>query len=156
MNLRILALLWRLRKRLHHRQHAEPDTDSPAGVPDKSSRRAAQRPERRRWSPADIAATSLLSIFAVSAACASIMCALRFVTATNGCPPPCHSPRLESAFLVTWGGIATAFILTALGLPTAAWRGRAMWIWPAIALAVLATTTASGLLMAGAIHVSVA
>ena len=173
MSVRRLSLLGRLRSRSCRPRQAETVTDnsrdgasdktfdgldaqrryehdSPA--PDQSSKRSAHWPKRRRWSPADIAATSLLMVFVVSAACASSMCSLRFVMATNACPVHCHSPGLEGAFVVTWAGIAMAFILIALGLATAAWRGRAMWIWPTLALAVLATTTASGLLMAGEIH----
>ena len=162
MNLRRLALAGRLRRRRHtetdiddRRNAARDKTFDSLEAPRQPSHRAARRPGRRRWSPADIGATLLLSILAVSVACASTMCALHFAMATGGCPLHCHSRGLEGAFLVTWGGIATALIITALGLPTAAWRGQSMWIWPTIALGVLATTIASGLLMAGGIHVLV-
>ncbi|MGB6515353.1 MAG: hypothetical protein WBF57_20710 [Mycobacterium sp.] len=92
----------------------------------------------RRHSVVDITITSIVSAVARIAALGSLWFSLFFAMATDSCGEQCNYAALSAAYLVTWGGVAVAVIVAAAGIIVAAVRGRMMWIWPTLALVLIA------------------
>lgn len=97
----------------------------------------------------DRVAAVLLSALAVIAGAGSFLFSWFFVMATDSCGPSnCHESRLGMGYAVTWGGIAVAVIGAILGMVSAARRGTALWIWPALASLLIGLTWAGGAALA--------
>jgi hypothetical protein len=52
------------------------------------------------------------------------------------------------AYVVTWGGAAAAGIIAIAGMVAAGRRGSVLWVWPVLALFVIAATFAAGAALA--------
>jgi hypothetical protein len=94
---------------------------------------AVHAPERH--STIDIIATSLMFVFAVSAGACSFSTSAFWAMGWAECET-CNPP-FGWAYLSTWGGIAVATVIASLGVVVAAVRGKVMWIWPTVALALI-------------------
>ena len=106
-------------------------------------------PPSRRRSPLDRAAAVLLSVVAALAGLGSVAFSLFFVMATDSCGPDnCSGSRLVLSYAVTWGGVAVAGIIAVAGTVAAARRGAALWVWPLLALLLIAATFAAGAALA--------
>jgi hypothetical protein len=103
---------------------------------------------RRRHSVVDITITSILSAVAGLAALGSLSFSLFFAMATDSCDEHCNYNALNAAYVVTWGGVAFAVLVGASGVIVAAVRGWVMWVWPALALALIVTALAIGVHLA--------
>ena len=98
---------------------------------------------------ADRIATVLGSILALFAAAGSVMLSPFFVMTTDACGADnCDLSRLSWAYAVTWGGVALAAGMAVVGMVRAARRGTAMWIWPVVAISLIALTFGVGFLLA--------
>jgi hypothetical protein len=102
----------------------------------------------RRHSVVDITLTSILSVLAVLAAVATVGFSFFFVMATDSCNEHCDAGALNAAYAVTWGGVAVALLVGVSGVIVTAVRGRLMWIWPALALALILAALGIGLHLA--------
>jgi hypothetical protein len=109
-----------------------------------------QHPQRRH-SAVDVTLTSILSAVAGLAALTALGFSMFFAMATDSCDERCNYSTLDTAYLVTWGGVAIAVVGGASGLIVAAKRGRPMWIWPALALVVIAASTLAGAMFANSV-----
>jgi hypothetical protein len=105
----------------------------------------------RRHSVVDITITSIMSAVAGIAALGSLGFSLFFAMASDSCGEQCNYAALNAAYLVTWGGVAVAVIVAAAGIIVAAVRGRMMWIWPTLALVLIAVALLIGMLMADSV-----
>ena len=102
-----------------------------------------------RRSAGDRLLTAVLTVLAALAAAGSVVSSPLFVMATDSCGVnDCDASRLGWAYAVTWGGVGLAVLVAVAGMITAARRGTAMWIWPALALFVVAVSFAGGFLLA--------
>ncbi len=107
-----------------------------------------QLPPPRR-SVVDGVAAAVLSALAALAALSSVGFSLFFVMATDSCgPDTCKGSRLAAAYVITWGGVVAAAVTAVVGMVAAQRRGKVLWIWPALALAVVAATFAGGVALA--------
>jgi len=106
---------------------------------------------RRRHSVVDITITSILSGVAALAALGSVWFSLFFVMATDSCGEQCSYNALTAAYVVTWGGVGFAVLVGASGVIVAAVRGWVMWVWPALALALIVTALAIGVHLADSV-----
>ena len=109
----------------------------------------APNPSSRRRSPLDRAAAVTLGVAAALAGLASVAFSLFFVMATDSCGPDnCSGSRLALSYAVTWGGVAMAGVVAIAGMVVAARRGTALWVWPLLALLLVAATFAAGVALA--------
>ena len=90
-------------------------------------------------------------VFACVAGLFSLWYSLFFAMATDSCGENCNTTALDWAYVVTWGGIATAAIVAILGTIVAAARGRLMWIWPTLALVLIVVAIVTGVLLANSV-----
>lgn len=105
-------------------------------------------PQPRR-SVIDGVAAAVFTALAALAALSSVGFSLFFVMATDSCDPDtCKGSRLAFAYIVTWGGVVGAAVLAVVGMVAAERRGKVLWIWPALALVVVAATFAGGAALA--------
>lgn len=105
----------------------------------------------RRHSVVDVTITSILSVVAALAALGALGFSVFFAMATDSCGEQCNYSTLNSAYLVTWGGVAVAVLLGASGVIVAAVRGRLMWIWPMLALVLIAASAFAGAMFANSV-----
>ena len=105
----------------------------------------------RRHSVVDVTITSILSVVAALAALATLAFSMFFAMATDSCGEQCNYSTLNNAYLVTWGGVAVAVLLGVSGVLVAAVRGRLMWIWPTLALVLIAASAFAGAMFANAV-----
>jgi hypothetical protein len=91
----------------------------------------------RRHSAVDITLTAVLSALAGLAALATVGFSFFFVMAGDSCNEHCAADALNSAYIVTWGGVALGILIGVAGVIVAAVRGWRMWIWPALALLLI-------------------
>jgi hypothetical protein len=105
----------------------------------------------KRRSPIDIIVTAVISTFAVLAALGSLWYSLFFAMATDSRGTQCNDAALGLAYLVTWGGVAIAVMGGASGIILAAMRGWVMWIWPTLALGLIALALVIGALLASSV-----
>jgi hypothetical protein len=108
-------------------------------------------PAPKRRSQLDIVATVILFAIAAMAGLASLWYSLFFVMATDSCGTQCNTAALGWAYVVTWGGIATAAMVAIVGIVVAAARGRVMWIWPTLALVLVVVGSVIGVLLANSV-----
>lgn len=88
-------------------------------------------------------------MLAAVAGLSSVAFSLFFVMATDSCGPDnCSGSRLVLSYVVTWGGVAAAGIVLIAGMVSAGRRGTALWVWPLLALFVIAATFAAGAALA--------
>lgn len=105
-------------------------------------------PQPRR-SVIDGVAAAVFTALAALAALSSVGFSLFFVMATDSCDPDtCKGSRLAFAYIVTWGGVVGAAVLAVVGMVAAERHGKVLWIWPALALVVVAATFAGGVALA--------
>lgn len=90
-------------------------------------------------------------VFACVAGLFSLWYSLFFGMATDSCGDNCNTTALGWAYVVTWGGIATAALVAILGTIVAAARGRLMWIWPTLALVLIVVAIVTGVLLANSV-----
>ncbi|MBU3705767.1 MAG: hypothetical protein FGM50_03675 [Mycobacterium sp.] len=103
----------------------------------------------RRRAPLDRAAAVTLSVVATLAGLGSVAFSLFFVMATDSCGPDnCSGSRLVLSYVVTWGGVAMAGVVAIAGMVAAARRGMPLWVWPLLALVLVAATFAAGAALA--------
>jgi hypothetical protein len=105
----------------------------------------------RRRSLIDIVITSVMSAFAVLAALGTLWYSLFFAMATDSCGTQCNDAVLGSAYLVTWGGVATAAVVAVAGIVIAAKRGWVMWVWPTVALGMIVAALVIGAYLASSV-----
>lgn len=108
-------------------------------------------PSPRRRSPIDIIVTAVMSAVAVLAAFGSLWYSLLFAMATDSCGTQCNDVVLASAYLVTWGGVATAGIGAIVGMVVAARHGWVMWVWPTLALCLIVASLVIGAYLASSV-----
>jgi hypothetical protein len=94
----------------------------------------------------DRVATVFGALLAILAGAGSVMLSPFFVMACGA--DNCNLDRLTWAYVVTWGGVALAAVVAVAGVVRAARRGTAMWIWPVVAVALVALTFGIGFLLA--------
>lgn len=87
-------------------------------------------------SPADIIVTIVLSLVAVTEGVVAFFATGFFAMAADGCPN-CNETMIGLGFAVSWGGLALTAVGALLGIVIAAKRGRALWVWPALAMALI-------------------
>ena len=104
---------------------------------------------RARHSPIDIVITTVMSVLAAAAGLGSFCYSLFFAMATDACDTPALAAAIGWAYVVVWGGIAIAVIMTVAGIIIAAVRGRFMWIWPTLALGLIVVSFVIGVLLIG-------
>ncbi|MCW1957798.1 MAG: hypothetical protein KIH64_004475 [Mycobacterium sp.] len=85
----------------------------------------------------DLIATVLLSLLGLAAAAAVLFTSPFLVMATDSADGKPRMSALGSAFAVTWGGAAVGVIGPGIGIFRAARHGTAMWIWPAMGIALI-------------------
>jgi hypothetical protein len=107
-----------------------------------------QQPPPKRHSTIDAVATAIMCMLAFGAAGLSFFYSLFFAMVTDACSTSCNTAPLGWAYVVTWGGLGLATVITIAGLTTASRRGRIMWIWPTLALVLIIVATISGVLLA--------
>jgi hypothetical protein len=107
-------------------------------------------PPRQR-SLIDIIITSVMSAFAVLAASGTLWYSLFFAMATDSCATQCNDAVLGSAYLVTWGGVATAAVAAVAGIVIAAKRGWVMWVWPTAASVMIVAALVIGVYLANSV-----
>jgi len=96
-------------------------------------------------STADRVATVVLATLAILAALISLFFSPFFVMATDACGhDDCRDSLVVWAYAVTWGGVAVAAGVAVVGMIAAARRRTAMWIWPALSVALVITTFVIG------------
>jgi hypothetical protein len=89
------------------------------------------------------------ALLAVLAGAGSVMLSPFFVMTTDACGADnCNLSRLTWAYVVTLGGVALAAVVAVVGVVRAARRGTVMWIWPVVAVALVAVTFGIGFLLA--------
>lgn len=107
-------------------------------------------PPRRPAS--DRVATVFTSVLAVLAGAGSVMISPFFVMTTDACGADnCNLTWLTWAYVVTWGGVAVAAVVAVAGMVRAARRGTVMWIWPVVAVALVAVSFGVGFLLAASV-----
>ncbi|MBV9352917.1 MAG: hypothetical protein JOZ23_15490 [Mycobacterium sp.] len=121
----------------------------PPQYPDAPALPRVHAPTRR--SPIDIVVTSVMFVFAGVAGLLSFWYSLFFAMATDSCGDNCNFAALDWAYVVTWGGIATAGIVAIVGTIVAAARGRPMWIWPTLAFGVIVVAIVTGVLLSNSV-----
>lgn len=106
-------------------------------------------------STADRTATVVGAVLAVLAGVGSVLISPFFVMTTDACSADnCHFALLNWAYVVTWGGVALAAVIAVVGVVRAARRGTVMWIWPVVAVALIALTFGLGFLLAASVSAS--
>jgi hypothetical protein len=108
-------------------------------------------PPARRHSTFDNLATVVMFLLAFAAGAVSLFWSLFFGMATDACSTHCNDALIGWAYLITWGGTAAAAIVAFTGATLASKRGRPMWIWPTLALAMIIAATAIGAFTAGSV-----
>ena len=109
-------------------------------------------PPPRRHSSVDITLTVILAVLAGLSAVGAVSFSFLFVMATDSCGSrPCNYHALTAAYVVTWGGIGVAVLVGAVGIIVAAVRNRLMWVWPAVALLLIAASTGIGVSLANSV-----
>lgn len=110
---------------------------------------AADHPDRP---VSDRLATVLTAVLALLAGAGSVLISPFFVMTTDACGPDnCNFAWLTWAYVVTWGGVAVAAVVAVAGVVRAARRGTVMWIWPVVAVALVALTFGIGFLLAASV-----
>ena len=89
--------------------------------------------------------------FAVLAALGTLWYSLFFAMATDSCATQCNDAVLGSAYLVTWGGVATAAVAAVAGIVIAAKRGWVMWVWPTAASVMIVAALVIGVYLANSV-----
>jgi hypothetical protein len=97
-----------------------------------------------------VAPVVILVLAAVTASL-SLVFSLFFGMATDAWRQLQHGAA-RLGYPVTWGGVAIATIVAIGGVVVAAGRGRIMWVWPAIALVLIAVTFVIGAELANSVH----
>lgn len=96
-------------------------------------------------SAGDRVATLIACALASLAVMVSLFFSPFFVMATDSCGHDnCRDPLVTWAYAVTWGGVAIAVVVAVVGMIRAIRRRTVMWIWPAIALALVVVTFVVG------------
>ncbi|WP_142245528.1 hypothetical protein [Mycobacterium sp. IS-836] len=95
-------------------------------------------------STADVVATVIMLTVAATTASLSLLISFFFAMATDACGDNCNTAALDWVYPVTWGGIAIGAIVAIAGVAVAANRGRVMWVWPTIAVALIVVTFVIG------------
>ncbi len=105
-----------------------------------------------RHSTGDAVATALVFFIAVAAGAASLFWSLFFAMAADACDVQCNEALIGWAYLITWGGIAVAAIVAVVGVIVAFRRGRRMWVWPTLGLAIIIAAVFIGTLTADSVY----
>jgi hypothetical protein len=108
-------------------------------------------PAPKRRSPVDITITSVVFAIAVLAALGSLWLSLLFAMATDSCEAQCNFGVLGAAYLVTWGGVSIAAIVAIVGTFVAVVRGKILWIWPTLGLALIVVSFVVGVTLADSV-----
>ena len=97
----------------------------------------------------DRVATVVLSALTVLAALASLFFSPFFVMTTDACGHDnCRENLVTWAWAVTWGGVGVAAVVAVGGMIAAARRRTTMWVWPALAVAIVVGTFVIGAVLA--------
>jgi len=100
----------------------------------------------------DRVATVFTAMLAVLAGTGSLLLSPFFVMTTDACGADnCNLTWLTWAYVVTWGGVALATVVAVAGMVRAARKGTVMWIWPVVAVALVAFTFGIGFLLAASV-----
>ena len=100
----------------------------------------------------DRVATVFTAALALLAGAGSVLISPFFVMTTDACGPDnCNFTWLTWAYVVTWGGVALAAVVAVVGMVRAARQGTVMWIWPVVAVALVALTFGVGFLLAASV-----
>ena len=92
----------------------------------------------------DVIATVLLSLLALGVAAAVLFASPFLLMATDSAAEKADLKPLGRAYAVTWGGVAVGLLGGAVGIFRAARLDTTMWIWPALAIAVIGGCFAVG------------
>ncbi|KAA1430917.1 hypothetical protein [Mycolicibacter arupensis] len=104
-------------------------------------------PPRRAW---DVVSAGVLAILLLPACGFGLIYSMFAGMATDVCSSTrqCSDSMIGGAYLVAWGGMAAALLLTVVGLGVSARRRSRMVIWPALGWATfLITFVAGGVLL---------
>ena len=109
----------------------------------------APQPHR---SPADRLAAIVLTVLVVLAGLVSLFVAPFFAMTPTVCGPgECRGSTVVWASVVSWAGVCLAAVLAVAGMVSAARRKTVMWVWPALALALVVVTFVIGAQVASSV-----
>ena len=109
----------------------------------------APQPHR---SPADRLAAIVLTVLGVLAGLVSLFVAPFFAMTPTVCGPgECRGSTVVWASVVSWAGVGLAAVLAVAGMVSAARRKTVMWVWPALALALVVITFVIGAQVASSV-----
>ncbi|WP_125079558.1 hypothetical protein [Mycobacterium sp. P7213] len=109
-------------------------------------------PPRRR--PGDVIAATLLAVLLLLTCGLGLIYSMFAGMATDVCSSnhPCHDGLINGAYLVAWGGIGAAVLLTLAGMGVSVRRRSRMVVWPAVGwLIFVVTFVAGGLLLSAGV-----
>jgi len=96
-------------------------------------------PPKKPFSTVDLVLTPLLSGLLLFACIVGFYFSLFAGMATDGCggtPDKCNDGLIGTAYVVAWGGIGLAVVVTIIGVVLAAIKRLPMWIWPVSGLVI--------------------